>query len=214
MLKPGSYKLYEELQKKVLERGILTQEDIDRIARSPRREDQPGEPQEHRGLYEASFAGRRWYMVGLEYAEDHPLGGGMRESAGSEGAYEVAAMLTRRGSTNIPYVYVTDPNIMEGDSHLWLPGERREDGFVKVYSVVHRSHDADGTLFELVTNQNGRLGQIRNVLRGAPTITTKEQITGPTARARRYRSEPPRRPGSLPWWAISPRRLWPAAPVF
>ena len=208
MLKPGSYKLYEELQKKVLESGILTQEDIDRIARSPRREDQPGEPQEHRGLYEASFPGRRWFMVSLEYAEDHPLGGGMREPAGSEGTYEVAAMLTRRGcSTNIPYVYVTDPNIMEGDLHLWLPGERREDGFVKVYSVVHRSHDADGTLFELVTNQEGRLGQIRNVLRGAPTITTKEQITGPTARPRRYRSEPPRRPGSLPWWAISPRRL-------
>lgn len=138
----------------------------------------------------------------------------MREPAGSEGAYEVAAMLTRRGSPNIPYIYVTDPNIMEGDSHLWLPGERWEDGFVKAYSVVHRSHDADDTLFELVTNQKVRLGQIRNVLRGTPIITIKEQITGPTARARRYRSEPPRRPESLPWWAISPRRLWPAAPVF
>ena len=57
-------------------------------------------------------------MVDLEYAEDHPLGGGMREPAGSEGAYEVAAMLTRRDSPNIPYAYVTDPNIMEGDSHL------------------------------------------------------------------------------------------------
>ena len=36
MLTPGSYKPYEERQEKVLERGILTQEDIDRIARSPR----------------------------------------------------------------------------------------------------------------------------------------------------------------------------------
>ena len=34
VLTPGSYKLYEELQKKVLERGILTQKDIDRIARA------------------------------------------------------------------------------------------------------------------------------------------------------------------------------------
>jgi hypothetical protein len=77
----------------------------------------------------------------------------------------VTATLTRRGSPNIPSVYVTDPNMMEGDSHLWLP-QGREDGLVKVYSVVHRSHEDGDTAFELVANQKGRLGQIRTVLRG------------------------------------------------
>lgn len=76
VLPPGSYKPYEALKKKTLEEGILTQEDIDRIAGSPRREDQPGEPEEYRGLYEASFPGRRWFMVDIRYADDHPFGGG------------------------------------------------------------------------------------------------------------------------------------------
>jgi hypothetical protein len=104
VLPPGSYKPYEELRERALEEGILTQEDIDRIARSPRKEDQPGEPEEYRLLYESTFPGRRWYMIGLEYAEDHPLGGGMLEPAGYEGAYQVTATLTRRGSPNIPSV--------------------------------------------------------------------------------------------------------------
>jgi hypothetical protein len=166
VLPPGPHKPYVELQKRALEEGILTREDIDRIARSPRREDQPGEPEEYRELYEASFPGRRWFRLGPIYAEDHPLGGGMLEPAGHEGAYQVTATLTRRGSPNIPYVYVTDPNMMEGDSHLWLPEERREDGLVKVYYVVHRSNEGDDSLFELVANQKGRLGQIRTLLRG------------------------------------------------
>lgn len=166
VLPPGSSRPYEELMNRALEDGILTQEDIDRIVRSPRREDQPGEPEEYRDLYEASFPGRRWFMAALGRAEDHPLGGGMLEPSGYEGAYQVTATLTRRGSPNIPSVYVTDPNMMEGDSHLWLPDERGEGGLVKVYSVVHRSHDAEDTVFELVANQKGRLGQIRTVLRG------------------------------------------------
>jgi hypothetical protein len=166
VLPPGSYKPYEELRKRALEEGVLTQGDIDRVARSPRREDQPGEPEEYRGLYEASFPGRRWFMVDLRYAEDHPLGGGALAPSGYEGAYQVTATLTRRGSPNIPSVYVTDPNMMEGDSHLWLPEERAEGGLAKVYSVVHRSHEDGDTLFELVANRKGRLGQIRTVLRG------------------------------------------------
>src|SRR5215208_4053738 len=58
VLPPGSYNPYEELQKRALEEGILTQEDIDRIVCSPRREDQPGEPEEYRSLYESTFPGR------------------------------------------------------------------------------------------------------------------------------------------------------------
>jgi hypothetical protein len=118
VLPAHSYEPYKELQKRVLEEGILTQEDIDRIAYSPRREDQPGEPEEYRPLYESTFPGRRWFMVGPSYAEDHPLGGGMLDPGGYEGAYQVTATLNRRGSPNIPYVYVTDPNMIEGDSHL------------------------------------------------------------------------------------------------
>lgn len=39
VLPPGRYEPYKELQKSALEEGILTPEDIDSIARSPRRED-------------------------------------------------------------------------------------------------------------------------------------------------------------------------------
>jgi hypothetical protein len=166
ILPQGAYRPYEELQKRTLVEGSLTQENIDRIARSPRREGQPGEPEQYRTLYESTFPGRRWFAITRGFPEDHPLGGGMLQPMGHEGAYQVTATLTRPGSPNIPYVYVTDPNMMEGDSHLWLPEERREDGLVKVYSVVHRSQEGDDTLFELVANQKGRLGQIRTVLRG------------------------------------------------
>ncbi len=166
VLPPGFSKPYEELREWALEEGILSQEDINRIARSPGREDQPGEPEEYRSLYESTFPGRRWFMVSPKYVEHHPVGGGMLDPAGYEGAYQVTATLTRRGSPNIPYVYVTDPNMMEGDSHLWLPEKREVDGLVKVYSVVHRSHEDGDTVFELVANQKGRLGQIRTVLRG------------------------------------------------
>jgi hypothetical protein len=89
----------------------------------------------------------------------------MLEAAGYDGPYQVTATLTRRGSPNIAYVYVTDPNMMEGDSHLWLPEQQREDGRVKVYSIVHTSHEGEDTIFELVPNRQGRLGKIRTVLR-------------------------------------------------
>ena len=165
VLPAHSYESYKELQKRVLEEGILTQEDIDRIAHSPRREDQPGEPEEYRPLYESTFPGRRWFMVGPSYAEDHPLGGGMLDPMGYEGAYQVTATLNRRGSPNIPYVYVTDPNMIEGDSHLWLPEVTGEAGAVGVLSVVHTSYEDGDTAFELVPNRRGRLGKIRTVLR-------------------------------------------------
>jgi hypothetical protein len=165
VLPPGPYKPYMELQKRALEEGILTQEDIDRIARSPRREDQPGEPEEYRSLYESTFPGRRWFMAGPTYSEDHPLGGGMLDPAGYEGVYQVTATLTRRGSPNIPYVYVTDPNMMEGDSHLWLPELTGEGGSVGVLSIVHTSYEDGDTMFELVPNRQGRLGKIHTLLR-------------------------------------------------
>ena len=149
VLEPASDKPYRELQRWALAEGILTQEDIDRIARSPRREDELGEPEEYRLLYESTFPGRRWFMVSLGYTEDDPLGGGMLDPAGHEGAYQVTATLTRRGSPNIPSVYVTDPNMMEGDSHLWLPEVRGEGGTAGVLSIVHTSYEDGDTAFEL-----------------------------------------------------------------
>ncbi len=166
VLPPGPIEPYVEEQTRALEEGVLTQEDIDRIARSPRREDQPGEPEEYRTLYESTFPGRRWLMAGpTGYAEDHPFGGGMLDPAGYEGAYQVTAVLTRRGSPNITYVYVTDPNMMEGDSHLRLPELTGEGGAVGVLSIVHASYEDGDTAFELVPNRQGRLGKIRTVLR-------------------------------------------------
>src|SRR5215211_8819494 len=50
VLPPEAYKPYQDLQERALEEGVLTQVDIDCIARSPRREDQPGEPEGFRGL--------------------------------------------------------------------------------------------------------------------------------------------------------------------
>ena len=164
MLPPGSIEPYEEMRERATQEGMLTQEDIDLIARSPRREDLPGEPEEYRALYEAAFPGRRWFKVAPEYIEGHPLGGGRLHSEGYEGAYQVTATLTRRGAPNIPYVYVTDPNMMDGDSHLRLPEERREDGRVKVYSIVYTS-EVQETALELVPNLQGRLGKISTVLR-------------------------------------------------
>jgi hypothetical protein len=166
VLPPADLRRYEELRGRALNRGILTQDDINCVASSPRREDQPGEPEEYRGLYESTFPGRRWFMAPLIYAEDHPLGGGMLEPSGYEGAYLVTAILTRRGSPNVPGVYATDQNMMEGDSHLWLREEKLDDGRVKVYSIVHQAQEGHDTVFELVSNEVGRLGQIRTVLRG------------------------------------------------
>lgn len=77
----------------------------------------------------------------------------------------MTATLTRHGVPNIPFVYVTDAYMMEGDSHVRLPELRRQDGTIGVLSIVHTSHEDGDTAFELVPNQQGRLGQIRTVLR-------------------------------------------------
>jgi hypothetical protein len=89
----------------------------------------------------------------------------MLDPTGRDGAYLVTATLARRGSPNIPYVYVTDPNMMEGDSHLWLPEATGEGGAVGVLSIVHTSYEDGDTAFELVPNRQGRLGKIRTMLR-------------------------------------------------
>jgi hypothetical protein len=165
ILPAHSYEPYEELQQQALEEGLLTQEDINRIARSPRRGDLPGEPEEYRTLSEQVFPGRRWFAGTLLYKEDHPLGGGMLDPAGYEGAYLVTATLARCGVPNIPYFFVTDAYMLEGDSHVRLPEVRREDGAVRVLTIVHTSLEDGDTEFTLVPNQQGRLGQIRTVLR-------------------------------------------------
>ncbi len=95
VLPAHSYEPYEKLKQQALEEEILTQEDIDRIARSKRRESQPGEPKEYRTLNEQIFPGRRWFAATLQYKEGHPLGGGMLEPAGHEGAYLVAVASPR-----------------------------------------------------------------------------------------------------------------------
>jgi len=89
-----------------LDQGLLTQEDIDRIARSDRKDHE--EPEEYRTIDEQIFPGTRSFAVALEYVEGHPLGGGMLDPGGQEGAYQVTATLTRRGAPNVPFVYVTD----------------------------------------------------------------------------------------------------------
>lgn len=73
--------------------------------------------------------------------------------------------LTRRGAPYAPFLFVADAYAMEGDSHLWLPQERREDGAVRMQSLVYVSGEGEETHFELLANQQGRLGQIRTVLR-------------------------------------------------
>ena len=77
----------------------------------------------------------------------------------------MTATLTRRGSPNIPYVYVTDPNMMEGDSHVWLPEVKGEGDAVRVLSILHTSYEDRDIALELVPNRQGRLGKIRTVLR-------------------------------------------------
>lgn len=163
VLPPQSYKPYEELKQRVLEQRLLTQEDIDRIARAERKE--PEEPEEYRTLDEQVFPGTHGFAVGLGYEEGHPLGGGMMDLAGHPGAYQVTATLTRRGAPNVPSVYVTDPYMMECDSHLWLPEPRRESDAVAVPFIVYYGAEGEEIWFELVKNQQGRLGQVRAILR-------------------------------------------------
>ena len=85
--------------------------------------------------------------------------------AGHEGAYQVTATLARRGAPNVPYVYVTDSYMMEGDSHLRLPEPQRKGDAVAVPFIVYSGEEGEEIWFELVANQQGRLGQVRAILR-------------------------------------------------
>ena len=163
MVLPPSYKPYTELKQRAFERGLLTQEDIDRVARSLRKE--PEKPQEFRMLDELSFPGTLWFSTPLQYDDGHSFGGGLLDPLGHEGPYQVTATLTRRGAPDVPYMYVTDAYAMEGDSHLRMVRKRREDGAVDLPSLVYTSGEGEQTQFELLANQQGRLGQIRTVLR-------------------------------------------------
>ena len=114
---------------------------------------------------EEIFPGTRWFAASPRYADEHPLGGGLLDPQGHEGPYQVTVTLTRRGAPDVPSVYVTDAYRMEGDSHLLMREEQREDGAVGVPSLVYTSHEDENTEFKLLANQQGRLGQIRTVLR-------------------------------------------------
>jgi hypothetical protein len=163
VIPPRDKKPYKELRKSALERGILTQEDIDRVAQAPARK--PEEPGEFRVLKEMSFPGTFWFATSGSRKEIDPHGGkGQLEPAGYEGPYQVTMTLTRRGAPYAPFLFVADAYAMEGDSHLWLPQERREDGAVRMQSLVYVSGEGEETHFELLANQQGRLGRIRTVL--------------------------------------------------
>lgn len=167
VLPPQSYKPYEELRNWALEQKVLTQEDIDRVASSPRKKHQ--EPEEYRMLDEPYFPGTRGFAIACAFEEGHPLGGGLLDPAGHEGPYMVTATLTRRGAPDISFAYATDAYMMEGDSHLWLPEMKREDGAVAVPMLMYGNPEGGTTQFELLANRQGRLGQIRTVLRASGT---------------------------------------------
>lgn len=165
---PLSYEPYNDLKERALEQGILTQEDLDRVARSPRME--PEEPEEFRSLENLSFPGTRGFAVPFRFNDAHPFGGGFLDPAGHEGPYQVTVTLTRRGAPDVAYVYATDSYAMEGDSHLHLPPEqRREDGAVRVPLLTYATPEGETLEFQLLANQQGRLGQIRTVLRAEGT---------------------------------------------
>lgn len=163
VLPAQSYKPYEELRNWALEQGILTQEDIDRIARSPRHE--PQEPEDYAMLENLSFPDTRGFAGAFTFEDDHPFGGGFLDPAGHEGAYQVAVTLTRRGAPDISFAYVTDAYMMEGDSHLRMIERRREDGAVGVPLLMYKTHEGETLQFQLLANSQGRLGQIRVVMR-------------------------------------------------
>ncbi len=160
---PLSYEPYNKLKEWAVENSVLTQDDLDRVARSPRME--PQEPQEFRMLEELPFPGTRWSLAPLMYEDGHPFGGGLLDAAGHEGPYQVTATLTRRGAPDVPYMYVTDAYSMEGDSHLLMVERRRKDGALQIPLLTYANPDGGMTEFQLLANQQGRLGQISTVLR-------------------------------------------------
>jgi hypothetical protein len=163
VLPAQSYKPYEELKSWALEQGILTQEDMDRVARSPRQE--PQEPEEYAMLENLSFPGTRLFAGVFTFEDSHPFGGGVLDPAGHEGAYQVAVTLTRRGAPDVSFVYATDAYMMEGDSHLRMIEKRREDGAVGVPLLMYNTDDGETVQFQLLANTQSRLGQIRTVIR-------------------------------------------------
>lgn len=160
---PLSYKPYNELKEWAIENSVLIQDDLDRVARSPRME--PQEPQEFRMLEESSFPGTRWSLAPLRYEDGHPFGGGFLDATGHEGPYQVTVTLTRRGAPDVPYMYVTDAYSMEGDSHLRMVERWREDGALEVPLLTYANPEGGMTEFQLLANQQSRLGQIRTVLK-------------------------------------------------
>lgn len=163
VLIPRSFETHEKTKRWAMEEGLVTEEDIERIASSERAE--PQEPEEFRTLDEMSFPGTRWFAAARQYGEGHPFGGGLLKVGGYKGAYMVTATLTRRGAPDVPSVYMTDAYSLEGDSHLWLPERWRGEETAGRPSVVYTSTEGEETHFELVANRRGRLGQIRTVLR-------------------------------------------------
>ena len=160
---PLSYEPYNKLKEWAVEKGILTQNDLDRVAHSPRME--PQEPEEFRMLEELSFPGTRWSLAPMHYDDGHPFGGGFLDPAGHEGPYQVTATLTRRGAPDVTYMYVTDAYAMEGDSHLRMVERRNEHGVLAIPLLTYANPEGGTNEFQLLVNQQGRLGQIRTVLR-------------------------------------------------
>lgn len=163
VLLPLTYEPYNELKTWATKQGVLTPQDIDRAANALRKADE--EPREFRDYNEQIFPGTRGFAASFQYEDGHPLGGGLIDPVGSEGPYQVAATLTRRGAPDVVSMYMTDMYSMEGDSHLHLPEIEREDGMVATLLIVHTSHEGEETSFQLLANEQGRLGQIRTVLR-------------------------------------------------
>lgn len=173
VLPAQSYEPYNELRRWAMERGILTQEDIDHIANSSRQE--PQEPEEYATLEEMSFPGTRVFAGVLEFEDSSPLGGGSLDASGYEGPYQVTITLTRRGAPDLAFAYVTDPFMMEGDSHLKLPEYEREGNLVRVPLLTYDTHEGETLQFQLLANGQGRLGQISTIFRARDATVARRR---------------------------------------
>lgn len=146
VLLPQSLGPYKESQRWALERGLLTQEDIDRIASSGGEAIE--EPSGVDRLDEQSFPSVLVYGAAFQRGEGHPLSGVRLDLKGYEGAYQVTVVLTRRGAPDEPSVFVLDAYTLEGDSHLVLPGRAQESGpEARSASVVYNSTEGEETVF-------------------------------------------------------------------
>lgn len=164
VLLPQSLEPYMALKRWALERGMLTEEDIDRIVNSDR--EAVEEPTVVDRLHEQSFPGVLVYGAAFQRGEGHQLAGIPLDPQGYEGAYQVTVVLTRRGAPDEPSVFVLDAYALEGDSHLVLPERTSESGPEEhSSSVAYTSPEGEETVFELAANRQGRLGKISTVLR-------------------------------------------------